>query len=53
MKKILALSLLSIIFCNLEYSLEDYNTSSSTYGENVWFPEYSEYITLHFFSSQG
>ena len=53
MKKILALFLLSIIFCNLEYSLEDYNTTSSTYGENVWFPEYSEYITLHFFSSQG
>tara|TARA_Y100001954_G_scaffold218957_1_gene252615 strand:- start:339 stop:515 length:177 start_codon:yes stop_codon:yes gene_type:complete len=37
----------------LEYSLEDKNSSSPTYGMNVWFPEYQDYITLHYFSSQG
>ena len=36
-----------------EYSLEDYNTTSPTFGLNVWNPEYSDYITLHYFSSQG
>ena len=38
---------------NLQYSLEDKNTSSPTYGMDVWFPEYEDYITLHYFSSQG
>ena len=37
----------------LEYSLEDKNSSSPTYGMDVWFPEYQDYITLHYFSSQG
>ena len=36
-----------------EYSLEDYNSTSPTFGSNVWNPEYSDYITLHYFSSQG
>ena len=36
-----------------QYSLQDYNTTSPTYGNNVWEPEYSDYITMHFFSSQG
>ena len=36
-----------------EYSLEDYNTTSPTFGLDVWNPEYSDYITLHYFSSQG
>jgi len=44
----------SIIFPQeLEYSLEDKNSSSPTYGMDVWFPEYQDYITLHYFSSQG
>ena len=38
---------------NLEYSMEDLNSTSPTYGLNVWYPEYSDYITLHYFSSQG
>ena len=54
MKKILLISLLSsYIFCNYEYSLEDYNTTSPTYGNNVWEPEYLDYITMHYFSTQG
>jgi len=36
-----------------EYSLQDYNTTSPTYEQNVWNPEYSDFITMHFFSSQG
>tara|TARA_Y100000590_G_scaffold457717_1_gene610916 strand:+ start:1061 stop:1231 length:171 start_codon:yes stop_codon:yes gene_type:complete len=36
-----------------EYSLEDYNETSPTYGLDVWNPEYLNYITLHYFSSQG
>ena len=36
-----------------EYSLEDYNSTSPTFGLNIWNPEYSDYITLHYFSSQG
>ena len=36
-----------------DYSLQDYNTTSPTYGLNVWEPEYLGYITLHYFSSQG
>ena len=54
MKKILLISLFSsYIFCNYEYSLEDYNTTSPTYGNNVWEPEYLDYITMHYFSTQG
>ena len=36
-----------------EYSLQDYNSTSPTYGLDVWNPEYSGFITMHFFSSQG
>ena len=54
MKKILLILVLSsYIFCNYEYSLEDYNTTSPTYGNNVWEPEYLDYITMHYFSTQG
>ena len=35
------------------YSLEDYNSTSPTFGLAVWEPEYLDYITLHYFSSQG
>ena len=45
---------LSLIFSqDLEYSMEDYNSTSPTYGMDVWYPEYSDYITLHYFSTQG
>ena len=53
MKKYILLLSFGFIFCNLEYSLEDYNTTSPTHGLNVWHPEYTDYITLHYFSSQG
>ena len=49
-----ALLFTGILFSQeLEYSLEDKNSSSPTYGMDVWFPEYQDYITLHYFSSQG
>ena len=54
MKKILLIfSFISYIFCNYQYSLEDYNPTSSTYGNNVWEPEYLDYITMHYFATQG
>ena len=54
MKKIVSILLFSsYMFCNYEYSLEDYNTTSSTYGINVWEPAYLDYITMHYFSTQG
>ena len=45
--------LLNLAISQLEYSLEDVNTTSPTYNLNVWYPEYSEFITLHYFSTQG
>ena len=54
MKKIfLILSLSGYIFCDYQYSLEDYNTTSPTFGDNVWEPEYLDYITMHYFATQG
>ncbi len=43
----------SFVFSQLEYSLEDVNTTSPSFGNNVSSPYYSNYISLHFFSSQG
>ena len=54
MKKILLILLLpTLMYANYNYSLQDYNSTSPTYGLDVWNPEYSDYITMHFFSSQG
>ena len=54
MRKLIILFFVTFIFSDeFEYSLEDYNSTSPTYGLNVWNPEYSDYITLHYFSSQG
>ena len=54
MKKIMIIFYLTLVFGdNFEYSLEDFNSTSSTYGLNVWNPEYLGYITMHYFSSQG
>ncbi len=41
------------LVADYNYSLEDYNSTSPTYGLDVWNPEYSGYITLHYFGSQG
>ena len=51
--KILLLTFITALMGQYSYSLEDYNSTSPTYGLDVWNPEYSDYITLHFFSSQG
>ena len=56
MKKIMfILYLLPVILIadEYDYSLQDYNSTSPTYGMDVWNPEYSDYITMHYFSSQG
>ena len=55
MKKLLIILLLPVFIFSeeFEYSLEDYNATSPTYGLNVWLPQYLDYITLHYFSSQG
>ena len=53
MRNIFFILFISSIFCNYNYSLEDFNTTSPTYGSNVWEPEYLDYITMHYFSTQG
>ena len=54
MKKIYILILVvGFIFPDYEYSLQDFNPSSESYGLDIWDPLYSDYMTLHFFSSQG
>ena len=50
---IILFSFLAILTADYQYSLEDYNTTSPTYGLDVWYPEYSGYITLHYFGTQG
>ena len=51
---LLSLTILTFAFSqDYNYSLQDYNSTSPTYGLDVWNPEYSDYITMHFFSSQG
>ena len=47
------LILFSFLFCNYDYSLQDYNPTSPTYENNVWNPEYSNHITMHYFATQG
>jgi len=49
----LALILFSFLFSDYDYSLQDYNPTSPTYENNVWDPEYSDHITMHYFSTQG
>lgn len=54
MKKLIVIFLMPVlIFAEYQYSLEDYNPTSPTYGMDVWNPEYLNFMTLHFFSSQG
>ena len=43
----------TVLMADYQYSLEDMNSTSPTYGLDVWNPEYQDYMTLHFFSSQG
>ena len=53
MKKELILFLISFVFCNYNYSLEDFNPTSPSYDSNVWEPEYLNYITMHYFGTQN
>ena len=55
MKHLLLLLTISTFVFSQDYNyyLQDYNSTSPTYGSDVWNPEYSDYITIHFFSSQG
>ena len=53
-KVFIIVALVSTLFSDeFEYSLEDFNPNSPSFGENVWFPDYSSYITLHYFGTQG
>ena len=49
----LIISFTLVFMQDLEYSMQDYNSTSPTYGMDVWYPEYGDYITLHYFSTQG
>ena len=53
MKIFKILFLLSCLLGNYNYSLEDYNETSPSYGRNVWEPEYLNHITMHYFATQG
>ena len=58
MNKLFKIFIVSTFFVFLfsdgfEYSLEDVNPNSPSFGGNVWFPDYSDYITLHYFGTQG
>ena len=53
MVNIIAAVFFTFLIADYQYSLEDYNSTSETYGLDVWNPEYTDYITLHYFSSQG
>ena len=52
-KLILIFAFSFIVADEYEYSLQDYNSTSPSYGMDVWNPEYLDYITIHYFSSQG
>ena len=54
MKNILVFSfIIQIALCSYNYSLMDYNSTSPTFESNVWEPEYLDYITMHYFATQG
>jgi len=42
-----------IIADEYDYSKEDMNPTSISFGEMVWQPTYIDYITLHYFTTQG
>ena len=52
--KLIYLFILSnILFSQYEYSKEDMNSTSTSFGDMVWHPTYVNYITLHYFTTQG
>ena len=52
-KLIYLLLLSTCLFSQYEYSKEDLNSTSSSYGQMVWSPTYDGFITLHYFTTQG
>ena len=48
-RKILLLTIITFSFAQYEYSLEDINSSSNYYGENVGTSYFSDQVTLHYF----
>jgi len=48
-RKILLLTIITFSFAQYEYSLEDINSSSNYYGENVGTSYFSGQVTLHYF----
>ena len=47
------LLLVNIIFSQYNYSKEDLNPTSESFGQMVWEPTFQGYITLHYFTTQG
>jgi hypothetical protein len=39
----------AIVLSQYDYSLEDLNASSESYGENVGTSHYIDHVTLHYF----
>ena len=55
MKKLILLSIVLLSVCysqTYDYSLEDINTSSSTYGEALSPDYFQGQVTLHYFGHQ-
>ncbi len=46
---ILLFSTFGLIFGQYDYSLEDLNTSSEYFGENVGTSTFENHVTLHYF----
>ena len=56
MKKLILLSIVLLSVCysqSYDYSLEDINTSSSTYGEAISPDYFQGQVTLHYFGHQN
>jgi len=53
LKTYIFITLFTFSFAQLEYSLKDQNSTSPTFNDFVWLPTYSDFITVHFFSTQG
>jgi len=52
-KLIYLIILSNFLFSQYEYSKEDMNSTSTSFGDMVWQPTYVNYITLHYFTTQG
>ena len=45
--------IINMLFAQYNYSEQDMNPTSDSYGEMVWEPVYNGFITLHYFTTQG